>query len=72
MDFKNSSIILAYICNSLFIKLCQLIYSILTRCLKACNLSLGILHLTAFNCCCITAQYSQGSQCYTAANALTL
>ena len=72
VNFKNSGIILAYICNSLFIKLCQLIYSTLTRCLKACNLSLGILHLTTFNCCCITTQYSQGSQRYATANALTL
>ena len=72
MDFKNSGIILAYIYNSLFIKLCQLSNSLLTCCLKACNLSLCILHLTAFNCCRITMQYSQGSQRYATANALTL
>ena len=72
VDFKNSGIIFAYIHNSLFIKLRQLGYSLLTCCLKACNLSLGILNLAALNRSCITAQYSQGSQRYTAANALAL
>ena len=70
MNLKNRRIISAYVNNRLFIKHCQLSNRLLTRCLKACNLSLCIQHLTALYCCCLTLQYSQRAQRYAAANAL--